>query len=50
VIDGREVTLDGEHDDWSLLKLAVTDIADQQFIVDVGGVSPNFYSAQALRL
>jgi serine/threonine protein phosphatase PrpC len=50
VIDGREVTLDGEHDDWSLLKLAVTDIADKQFIVDVGGVSPNFYTAQALRL
>ncbi|MBY5508329.1 hypothetical protein HFO81_22620 [Rhizobium leguminosarum] len=43
VIDGREVEANGEHDDCSVLKLAITDITDPQLIIDVGGASPNFY-------
>lgn len=45
VIEGREIEANGEHDDCSVLKLAITDIADPQLVIDVGGASPNFYSA-----
>ena len=46
VIDGREVEANGEHDDCSVLKLTIMDNADPQLIIDVGGASPNFCSAQ----
>ncbi|HLP68934.1 MAG TPA: hypothetical protein VK181_15570 [Rhizobium sp.] len=45
VIDGRKVEVNGEHDDCSVLELAITDNADPQIITDMGGASPNFYSA-----
>ncbi len=50
VIDGREVQVNGEHDDCSVLELTITDNADPQLIIHVGGASPNFYSAHILRL
>jgi hypothetical protein len=43
VIEGREVEANGEHDDCSVLKLAITDIADPQLVMVVGVASPNFY-------
>ena len=46
VIDGREAEANGEHDDCSVLKLTITDNADPQLIVQVGGAPPNFYIAQ----
>ncbi|KAA3497920.1 hypothetical protein DXM27_24545 [Rhizobium rhizogenes] len=50
VIDGREVVANGEHDDCSVLKLAITDAADPELIIDVGGASPNLYRPHIQRL
>lgn len=46
VIEGREVAANGEHDDCSVMELKITDNADTQLIVHVGGASPNFYNTQ----
>ncbi|MEH2702987.1 hypothetical protein DXU03_38925 [Rhizobium johnstonii] len=43
VIGGREVEANGEYDDCSVLKLAITDTADPQLVIEAGGASVNFY-------
>ncbi|MBP1862088.1 hypothetical protein [Rhizobium herbae] len=44
VIDGRKVEANGEHDDCSVLKLVITEVADPELIMGEGMPSANFHN------